>query len=335
MLEKEILLDFINSLDDISIIAIPIICVIGIILNLICFIVFICLKEKIFFYLAINVITESLFLLIGALASILLCRKCDTENTYLKAIYNLIINRFFASVLYSMITILEIQISFNRYFLVTSHNTKTIIELKDKAKIFIYFIICVLIHLPYCFAFKIQKNEMSFVEDTYSLEYNHFGNTDFMFYYSNYILIFENILAIFVLLPLNIIIIVKFKKFIKKKNASSVSINVLMNNLNNNNNNNNKILQNNCKTETRFTRLIVITSFLYIMSRLYESIISIILIYNHYIQIDYLILYLNIIMMISNLITYLILSSSYLIFYFLNKTFRLKFKQIFCFFIKN
>jgi len=77
-----------------------------------------------------------------------------------------------------------------------------------------------------------------------------------------------------------------------------------MNNLNNNNN----ILQNNCKTETRFTRLIVITSFLFIISRLYESIISIIVIYNHYIQIDYLILYLNIIMMIDNLITYLILS---------------------------
>lgn len=332
MLEKENLLDILNSLDDISIIAIPIICVIGIILNLICFIVFICLKEKIFFYLAINVITESLFLLIGALASTLLCRKCNIENTYLKAIYNLIINRFFGSVLYSLITILEIQISFNRYFLVSSHNTKTIIELKDKAKIFIYFIICVLIHFPYCFAFEIQKNEMSFVEDTYSLEYNHFGNTNFMFYYSNYILIFENILAVFVLLPLNIIIIVKFKKFIKKKNASSVSINFLMNNLNNNNN---KILQNNCKTETRFTRLIVIISFLYIISRLYESIISIIVIYNHYIQIDYLILYLNIIMMIANLITYLILSSSYLIFYFLNKTFRLKFKQIFCSFIKN
>jgi hypothetical protein len=58
---------------------------------------------------------------------------------------------------------------------------------------------------------------MSFDEDTYSLEYNHFGNTDFMFYYSNFILIFENILAVFVLLPLNIIIIVKFKQFIKKK----------------------------------------------------------------------------------------------------------------------
>jgi len=331
MFEKENLLVILNSLDDISIIAIPIICVIGIILNLICFIVFICLKEKIFFYLAINVIVESLFLLIGALASFILCRKCIIENTYLKAIYNLIINRFFGSLLYSLVTILETQISFNRYFLVSSHKTKTIIELKDKVKIFIYFIICVFIHLPYCFAFKIQKNEMSFDEDTYSLEYNHFGNTDFMFYYSNFILIFENILAVFVLLPLNIIIIVKFKQFIKKKNATSVSINVLMNNLNNNNN----ILQNNCKTETRFTRLIVITSFLFIISRLYESIISIIVIYNHYIQIDYLILYLNIIMMIANLITYLILSSSFLIFYFLNKTFRLKFKQIFCFFIKK
>jgi hypothetical protein len=64
----------------------PIIGAIDFILNLICFIVFLRFKEKIFFYLAIKSLAESLYLLNGAISPNLTCEDCKLENTYFRAI---------------------------------------------------------------------------------------------------------------------------------------------------------------------------------------------------------------------------------------------------------
>ena len=77
---------FLKSYNIGFVIVTPTICVIGLILNLLCFIVFLRLKEKIFFYLAIKSLAESLLLVTGAISPYILCMTCNLENTYLRAL---------------------------------------------------------------------------------------------------------------------------------------------------------------------------------------------------------------------------------------------------------
>lgn len=135
----------------------PALCAIGLILNIICFIVFLSLKEKIFFYLAIKSFAESLLLAFGAISPYITCTSCNLENNYSRALVNLITQKFSIHVIYLLITILEIDISFNRYFLISSRHTNILIQTRDKIKILFYILTPVIIFLPYFFALNIEK----------------------------------------------------------------------------------------------------------------------------------------------------------------------------------
>jgi hypothetical protein len=329
--------NFFVDLYDIGFVIIsPIICIIGLILNILCCIVFFSLKEKIFFYLGFKALAECLFLMIGAISPYIICYDCDLNNTYFRMLVILVANKFLKMAVFLVISILEIEIAFNRYNLINSHNTKTLIEKKDKIKILIYLIICILIYVPCFFAYEI-KRMMPFAYE-YILVQNKMGNNlIFIYFYSCFNLI-ADILSILILLPLNIIILLKFNKFIKNKSQNttrSTTINrshlsTIMNQ--DNNRNRTVLLQENTKTETRFTRMIVSISFFFIFSRLCQAAVSIIVIYNE--LIDYSIKYFKFSYTILNIFgiifTNLMFSFNFLIFYFFNNTFRKKFDLIFC-----
>jgi len=308
---------FIQSYNIGFVIISPTLCVIGFILNLLSFIVFVCLKEKIFFYLAMKSLAEALLLMTGAISPYMTCINCNLENTYLIALITLIVAKFAKGPLYTLITILEIEIAFNRYNLINSHTTKTLIEMKDKIKGFVFTLISILLFVPYLFAFEINKNKMY----EYKMEKSKFGSSEF-FYYFYTCISFENILSVLILLPLNIIIIIKFKKFIQQK-QEQISTTPRMR-------------QDNVKIETRFTRLMILISFLFILSRLAEASVSLVIIYNQHINaLDYYDFILTLLNVYVYANTFLIFSLNFFIFYFLNKTFRLKFKEIFKCCFKN
>ncbi len=60
----------------------PTLCVIGLILNILCFIVCLRLKEKIFFYLAFKLLAELIYLICGAISPYISCEDCHLEYTY-------------------------------------------------------------------------------------------------------------------------------------------------------------------------------------------------------------------------------------------------------------
>jgi hypothetical protein len=299
----------------------PTLCVIGLILNILCFIVCLRLKEKIFFYLAFKLLAELIYLICGAISPYILCEDCHLEYTYLRAIITLIISKYIKGVAYTLITLLEIEISFNRYYLINSHSNKTIVETKDRLKIFAYILISLTVFVPYVLGFEIKKEQhevfIFIFNDEYKLDNNKYGQSIYFTYFYTYFGFFENILSILILIPLNIIILIKFKNFIKNK--ANIASSIIRQ-------------QQNAKSETRFTRMIVLISFLFIISRLAEASVLIFSIYNHYVSpIDYLDMYFLILNIFVETSTYLIFSLNFFILYFLNKTFRLKFKQTFCF----
>ena len=138
LLNKDLNNFFVGLYDIGFVIISPIICIIGLILNILCCIVFFSLKEKIFFYLGFKALAECLFLMIRAFSPYISCFNCDLDNTYFRMLVIFISKKFLELVIYSLITILEIELSFNRYFLINSHKTKLLIEKKDKIKISIY-----------------------------------------------------------------------------------------------------------------------------------------------------------------------------------------------------
>jgi hypothetical protein len=305
----------------------PIACIIGLILNILCCIVFFSLKEKIFFYLGFKSLGESLFLIIGAISPYITCYNCDLKNTYFRILVTFVTKKFLELVFFLFIAILEVETSLNRYFLIDSHNTKTLTEKKDKIKISVYTIISILIYVPCLFAFEI-KRMMPFANE-YILVQNEMGKNAIFIYFYSYFGLIINIAAILLLLPLNIITLLKFKKFIKRKSQNANrSINILVNQ---ENNRNRLVLQENAKTESRFTRMIVSISFLFIFSRLCKLSVGLFTIYNDFIALVqyYRILYtiLNIFVFIFNNLTF---SINFFVFYFFNNTFKNKFHLIFC-----
>jgi len=328
---NEDLNNFFVGLYDIGFVIVsPIICVIGLLLNILCCIVFFSLKEKIFFYLAIKALAESLFLMIRAISPYISCFNCDLDNTYVRMLITFISKKFLELVIYSLITILEIEISFNRYFLIDSHNTKTLIEKKDKIKILIYTIISILMYIPCLFAYEIKR--MIPFANEYILVQNEMGNNPIFMYFNSYFGLIINIAAILLLLPLNIITLLKFKKFIKRKSQNSSRNRSAVNTLVHQENNANRlVLQENAKTESRFTRMIVFISFLFIFSRLCEASVAFFLIYNDFIAfIGYFKLSFGILNIFVFVFNNLAFSINFLIFFFYNNTFRNKFNLIFC-----
>jgi len=199
---------------------IPIICVLGLIFNIISFIVFWGLKEKIFLYLTAKTFAESLLLIIGAISPYTSCDDCKFENTYLRIIIILVSHKFLVAVVYSLITILEIEIAFNRYIIIKSRDTNIImVEKKDKLKLFLYSLFSISLALPYLFAHKIER-KMMFSSYQYTLNLNDFGKSDFFYYFHTYFVLIIyyviNFVSILIIVPLNIVIIFEFKKFMKK-----------------------------------------------------------------------------------------------------------------------
>ena len=160
------------------------------------------------------------------------------------------------------------------------------------------------------------------MEDLKSLKFGFFTKFSDSFY--PFFFILANIISIIILLPLNTITLIKFKKFIKNKST----VNTLVRQ---ENNANRLVLQENAKTESRFTRMIVSISFLFIFSRLCEASVAFFLIYNDFnISNEYLKLIFSILNIFVFVFINLIFSINFLIFYFFNNTFGKKFDLIFC-----
>jgi len=210
---------------------------------------------------------------------------------------------------------MEIKITINRYFILNS-TEKTAIKKIDKLLVFILGLIAILIFSPALFAYEIVRSPLG-----YTLSNSMFGNSKFFFYYWTCACLFTNVLTIFVLIPINVLVIIKYKKFIRKKNRMRFSVSSIA------------IAQNSvlkkADEQTKFTRMIIITTTLFCFTRLCEASIDAFNIYKWTAGIiRYYVMYSIILNIFSQFITYLVLSLNFFIFLIFNEKFRDSFKKL-------
>ncbi len=296
----------------------PVICVIGSILSIICFTVFLNskLEDRSYFYLLIKSFTDILLMLIGAFSPFVACIDCTVYNTYIRWLFALVIYKFIKNGLYLFVTVLEIIITLDRYFKIKSKTTKEKATKQEKIFIILTISLCLLIFVPVLFAEIIILKE----DNSYNFETTHFGMTKFYSIYIKIIGLFENILTVFVLIPINVIVLISYKKFIKNKKTIRNLI----------------LLPNGITSETttsivkktnRFTKMILISTFTFIISRLSTgSVVLLQLINDFCLNIQFYSIYNGIAQILSELVTFIIFSLNLFIYYKFNKPFRDCFK---------
>jgi len=296
---------------------IPIICGFGLILNILSFIIFLnpSLKEKCYFYLMIKSFVDILMQSTG----IFLPFTADLDqHSYVRTLISLIIYKYLRNFFCLFGIIMEIVISLNRYSAIKSKEKMLSITRNGKLGILFLGILSGLIKTPILFAFKI----VHLSTDHFRLVYSGFGKS--IETYLNCINVLENLLSILILLPLNIVVLKAYKKFIAKKSIIKFIIVTHPANSINKQNNPAKSSQN------RFTKMIIIISFVFIWARLCQVIISLFTMYHRYIKKlndydDYIV----IMHVFVELNIYLVIAINFPLFYFFNKKFRDCFRKTF------
>jgi len=228
--------------------------------------------------------------------------------------------------MYLCVTLIEIAITLNRYFIIKS-NEKLLTKKKDFILVALFGIVSTVIFIPTLFTFKIEKYSDNNNIHEFRLVDTDFGISFFFKTYLKCVNFFENILTIFVLIPLNIIVVIEYKKFIRKKRiltqhlaTTSLVVNELQNEKKN------KILN----SEKKFTKMILIISVLFIYVRLVTTGVELFVIYNEYVHeieiFSILYVFFNIFMSYN---VYFTFSFNFFIYYYFNKSFRDCFKSIF------
>ena len=266
---------------------------------------------------------EMLLMSFGAFIPLIKCLTC--LNKYSCILANQIVFNFLTNIMYLFATLIEIAITLNRYFIIKS-NEKLLTKKKDIILVVLFGIVSTVLFIPTFFTFKIEKYSDNNNQE-FRLVETDFGISFFFKTYLQCVNFFENILTIFVLIPLNIIVILEYKKFIRKKRiltqhfaTTSLVINELQNEKKN------KILN----SEKKFTKMILIITFLFIYIRLVTTGVEIFVIYNEYVHeieiFSILYVFLNIFIYYN---VYFTFSFNFFIYYYFNKSFRDCFKSIF------
>jgi len=291
----------------------PIICVIGFILSLINIIVFLNLKQKdkIYFYLLIKSLIELLILAFGAFLPLL---QNVEYFSYLAFIFQIILYKFLTNALFLYASIMEISITFNRYYIIKS-TEKLLVKQKDKLIVFFFGFVSLALFIPIFFSYKKVKSN----EET-SLEESDFGKSAYFKIYLRCINFLENLIAVFILVPSNIVVLVLYKRFLnKKKTITNFASRIIRGTEANEIKRKSKLI----KSQRKFTRMTIIMSFLFIFARLFTTAFEIFNIYNQYIEkiktFDIYYVFLHIIISFN---IYVMFGVNFFIYYFFNKPFR-------------
>ena len=295
----------------------PAICLVGFILGIFCFVTFYKLaKEKIYFYLMTKTFLEIFLFAIGTSTPYLSCIDCLSAYQYhsqwLKLIFYLFLRRF----LRILITLSEIALTFIRYSLIGS-SSKLITKKKDKIYLLLIGLIVILISIPKFFAFKIRSLGVKNDVEIFVLTNTEFGWTLAYSIYSEVVDFTSSIITLLILIPINIIMVIRYRKFIKNKNRLVTQ--------------NNRLNKKKQKSEDQFTKMILITSLLFIICNFLNESVNIYLIFSFYStnSSQFYQYYYFIFGTFVTLGSYFIYSLNFFIYYHFNTPFRNRFKKTF------
>jgi len=231
-----------------------------------------------------------------------------------------VIFRYLKNVFFLCSTIMEMAVTFERLILIQS-TTKTLVTRKDKIIVSMCIFLSFFIFVPVLFAETIESKE----NGHFILKQTELTKKKMYTIYLTCVSFIPNILTVVVIIPFNLIVLFKYRKFIKKKNSISITrivLAVLPRNLPNTS----EIID----SQKRFTRMILIVSFLFILSRLSEASIRVTdLLYTYFKPYSLYSVYFTILNIFVEIIACIIFSLNFFIYYSFNKPFRDSFNKKF------
>jgi len=309
---------------------IPIVAFIGFVLNLITLIVLTNskLQNKIFYKFFIVKVTLELFqCLIGiAYLNISSClleanNICSDKGIYFFQFFKAYVFIYSNAVIFSGRGLNEIYLLYDRYLILVGQTNWF-----NKKENFKYIIgtsclISVMVYLPLLFVFNVEPGFHS--NGLYFIEISAFGSSLFIKVFGYVSLVLSNIIYVLSAVVLNVIVSVKFKKFLRL-NSETVEVN-----LNAQTNDEQRvhiedIFKNNRQTERKMFMLTLILNVIFCVSRFLESVV--VLVIQELISNSPAVFYVD---SVYNILLYLFLWSNFFVLIVYNNEFRHHFQRIY------
>jgi len=198
------------------------ICILGIMANIICSIIFLNpkLKDQAYRFMLIISITSIFYLTFSAFYIIVDCRSnCKISKTFTVNLFEIYIKEYFTSCLAFFIVLIEILLSIKRFLILSCSFRHKKITIKYLPFICLGF--SFLLYSPELFIKKIIK-----IDDGYKLCKTDFGRKKFGTYYPIVVSFLRVFLATIFLSVLNILTAFKFKIQMDKKKKIFLSSNI-------------------------------------------------------------------------------------------------------------
>ena len=186
---------------------------------------------------------------------------------FLKLFYQIwkVVFKYLKNAFYLCSTLFEVAITFDRYFLIKSTSKNTVNKI-DKIVAIAFTTTSLLIFLPVLFADTIESKEMYH----YHLFKSELGKARAYSIYLTCVTFIQNILTVFIIIPFNLVVLCKYRRFMKKKMSTIARIMPMLPT-----SNRRLTIQKLTESQKRFTRMILIVSFVFILSRLGEASIKV------------------------------------------------------------
>lgn len=274
------ILSFTNNIGNVFII--PPLCSIGFLLNILCIIVFIRLSKQanIFKYFLVKTIAENNILLVGSLIPLGTCVNCAVYESLLQVVHRYIFVGYLIPVSYSYSGFCEIVIVIDRILILKNKNKNSF---SYKLVMVVILIISVCLFIPLLFSRRIT----ALSDNRYVLVRTSFGSSvEFPIFLTTTVLV-RNTFFFVSLVFSNLLLLIQFRRYINKKyflvtgiinKLNSNSVDDVSKNSSNFTTSNETNESNKTKlddTEKRLTRMTLILSFIFIISRGLQSVGSI------------------------------------------------------------
>ena len=272
------ILSFTNNIGNAYII--PSLCSIGFLLNILCIIIFIRLSKQanLFKYFLVKTIAENSILFIGALIPLGTCVNCAVYQSLTQVIHRYIFVGYLIPVFYTYSGFCEIIITIDRILILKNKNKKSF-SFKLVMVVILIFSICLFI--PLLFSRRIT----ALPENKFVLVRTSFGSSvEFPIFLTTTVLIRNTFFFVSLVLS-NLLLLIQFRKYINKKYflVSGVVNQSKSKDATSKNSSNckisNEIKESNKRklddTEKRLTKMTLILSVIFILSRGLQSVGSI------------------------------------------------------------
>lgn len=217
-----------NNQSVLPLVAIPIICVFGVIANILNIAVFLNpkMKDPTFKYMLAISISNFFYAALLCYGFIIYCDECELNKSYGTQVFKIIANNYVSSSLAIFSNLVEIYLSMQRYFILTNKNSLQ--NISYKLVLLIIFLISSLYYINVLFCYDIIKYEFVYQDrvlvTSYSTALSDYSRSDFGKIITVAFVMFRIILSTVVLLTINIINLYHFRKRFKQKRQTRLKL---------------------------------------------------------------------------------------------------------------